>query len=63
MGKFLFFFGVACTVVAAATGLIGLDVNAAGRSEVNPLASLALAVAAIAAFQGSKVIEWGAPKE
>lgn len=55
MSRFLMVVGVGCCLAAVVTGLISLDVDARGMSEVNPLGSLALAVAALACFRGHEL--------
>lgn len=51
------FLGIGCCLVAAVTGLVSLDVDARGLSEVNPLGALALAVVALACFRGHELID------
>ncbi|MCH9683521.1 MAG: hypothetical protein K0V04_18935 [Deltaproteobacteria bacterium] len=57
MARVLIFAGIGCCFVAALTGLISLDVDGRGLSEVNPLGALALAAAALACFRGAEVID------
>lgn len=56
MAPVLFFTGIGSCLAAVVTALISLSVDNRGLSEVNPLGSLALAVAAIACFKGFEMV-------
>ncbi len=56
MAPMLFFTGIGSCLAAVITALISLSVDNRGLSEVNPLGSLALAVAAIACFKGFEMV-------
>ena len=57
MARVLMVLGIGCCFIAAVMGLVSLDVDARGLSEVNPLGALALAAAALACFRGYELLD------
>jgi len=53
-GKYLRLAGIGLLHLAALLALVSLDIDAGGRSEVNPLSAIAVAVVAIGMLKASE---------